>query len=530
MSILLKALEKSEQARKAKEKEAAAETEASEASSQVTQAAKAVTGTGAVAAGPAAKAGGFKLGDAAKKSSKAAGRVVAAYESTGEEEEETGDDNIELVKASRRARRRRIGTVFVLAIVATGGFFVYEEFGKQFIESQIGGGPTTPIAEDFAQVQSTDDATLLPLPEPIYDIQESILIASLSAEEVENVDLTQLTQERELADRVTQVVSSIIEDQLEEERQRELLASIEGAADFEEDVEVDEVEKILTEEFDIENANQISVDDFMQERLDEIAVPFVARGKREYVIPTGFDLAQVDEEGNLIAQATPTPTVDEEESPAPDPAPAQTQEENTDLKIVRNDSNLKEELDNGIRHYQLGNLNDAERSFRTIIAAEPENVSALLGLAKIHQSRGNNKLAVATLLKASDLDPTNSDVVSELLSIQSETVESSVSESKLLQLLGNASNARDEAKIFFILGNVYARSSDWLQAKRAFVGAHQLNTDNPDYAYNLAVIHDYLAEETKAIQMYQHALDRARAHPSSFDQVSARSRLETLTR
>lgn len=542
MSLLLKALEKSE----AEKKAAAPAKPAAGAPAPAGAAAPAAPPSRTAA--PVAKPGGFKLasGGPGLAKPKAAAKVVAAYGPAGEEHDDEHHEEA-AAHASRRSRTRKLVLAVVGVAAAGGGYFAYENFLKQMLFPedfiQTSGGD----AEQFGSLEDDSQAAnLLPLPEPIYDIQEDILIASLGPDAGSPQGGIN-AQERELADRVSAVVSSIIEDQIEEERQRELLARVEDDVDIEEQ-EREEVEELLQQDFNFDDAEVVSSRRSVEEQLEEISVPYVNLDKTEFIKKSSFDLARVDENGEILSEeefaarkadeaerlAQLEETVDdaaggeEAEAAAAEEPPAAAEKPGPENSISMKRDSLNMLLEEGAAHYRRGDVKKAEENFRTVIAAHPSNVSALLAMAKIHEGRGNLRLAVATLLKASDYEHDNPDIISDLLAIQAGKVDLGISESSLIDLLGRVQDQNQEAKLFFYLGNIYARKVNWLQAKNAFFRAHQLNGDNPDYAYNYAVVLDYLGEEDEAARMYGAALSKAAVTPSTFDAGVARTRLAEL--
>ena len=487
MSLLLKALEKSEEEKK-----------------------EGADGGMKLSGGSGAAGQGSKLGSALASrpaDTKAAGRVVAAYE----HKEDAAEEDTVLVAASRRQINKRLVGVFFLAVIGLAGYYAYLEFVPDFLASQqvpTGVQQQATSTADTQAVQDPEDEQIrqLPLPEPIYDIQESILIASLDS----NVPTE--TDEENIAQRVTNVVSSIIEEQEELERRRVLLA--EAGIEEEESVE-EEIEGILSQTFASDSAEKISTLDQMAmlSELDSLAGNVYE--SENFTIKPSSHVAAVVGEGAAASEQI-------EEPPAPAPAPQQT------VSLTANKDKSQDLIDQGTLNYRYGNLDEAEKAFRTVIATQPTNVSALLGLAKVHQSRGNRKLALSTLLKAAEYSPNDPNIIGELISIQAENASSKVIEQRILGLLAKADNSNVRAKLLFALGNAYARDKSWIDARNSYRAAHALNANNPDYLYNLAVISDYMLDKKGALSYYQGAIDAARGNPSSFDHGVARNRIAEL--
>ena len=486
MSLLLKALEKSEEEKK--EGEAPAQQSA---------------GTG----------GGFKLsgGDAAQPKSKLgsaiasrqvksedAERVVAAYD-------QAADDDTELVAASRKQNIKRLAFMLVIALVGVAGYYAYQQFAPSILGTdQVASTTGTQSADTSAAITSGEQAQLLPLPEPIYDIQESILIASLDpSANVSNQD----AEEDNIAKQVTDVVASIIQEQEDEKRRNFLLSQVEITQ--QESLE-EEIEGLLSQSFDPDAARNISTLDqvAMLEQLDALSQR-VYDTKSFTFKPTNY-VAKIEDEGGDAAPAKPVV------------APSDT------VQLTANEDKTKDLIEQGSLNYRYGNLLEAEKAFRTVIASQPTNVNALLGLAKVHQSRGNRKLALSTLLKASEYAPNDPNIAGELIALQAESASAQVVEQRILAMLSRTENPAVRAKLLFSLGNAYARERAWLEARNAYRAATELNKDNPDYLFNLAVMSDYMMDKEGALRYYQGALDASRSSPSSFDHAAARKRVGEL--
>ncbi len=453
-----------------------------------------------------------KTGETPKASS-----VVAAYQ-TDEAQRPEDVEGDTLARASRVAMFKNIAYLVVAVAVAGGGWYAYQRFAPMILPGQQAQqSQSAPSGGEEAPVAAPSDSVLLPLAEPIYDIQESILIASLGGS-ADSSSGSDAGTEEDIADKVRGVVASIIDEQLatRREQQRELEQRLNVVS--EESIE-EEVSKVI-DEFDPAEARQISSTQSMLAQLEQLgSAPLVSADRRQYVKPVSYDLAALDEaEAEAAAAAA--------ETPAPAPAPA---EEPASVLIAKGGNDLGRVLDEGSASYIAGDLNNAETAFRTVVAAEPKNVSALVGLAKVHQSRGNVRLAVATLLKASEYAPNDPVVVSELIAIQSASSNPVLSAARLRELLGRTTHPEVQSRLLFILGTVFARQGLWIDAKTAFVDAHSINRGNPDISYNLAVVNDYLNDKDEAIRLYSEALSAAVSSPSSFDHAVARARLDQLS-
>lgn len=519
MSLLLKALEKSEEEKQQAEGDAPAGQEGAAPPAAPAAGAAGDAGGGfKLSGGPAG--GASKLGSALGASQEAR-KIVVAHEEEPPEHDASAEA---LVAASRRSMVKNLVTLGVVVVVAGAGWYAWQEYGQQFLPGQE--VAETEAVEEAAPATATAeaDATLLPLSEPIYDIQESISLTSANISGSGEGD-------DDIQGQVAEVVTNIIESQLDRQRafieeQQRIIAQ---QANLEEVAER-EIEEVLSQEFDPNAARQYGAFDDMVAQLELISQqPLALKGGDQFVKPAGSDLQELlDRSSSLEVQAaqialdaTGNGGNGSDKAAAAEAKPMVLAKSETDLKAVFEDA---------VASYRAGDLNHAEKSFRTVIAAEPKNTSALVGLAKVHQSRGNLRIAVATLLKAADISPNDPVVISELVSLQSSSSDPLVSESRIQSLLSSNPNPDIQARLRFLLGNSFAKQGNWYKARESFMMAHSLDQSNPDIAYNLAVILDYLNDPDNAVRMYRTALSSAAANPSSFDLQVARDRIEQLSR
>ena len=69
----------------------------------------------------------------------------------------------------------------------------------------------------------------------------------------------------------------------------------------------------------------------------------------------------------------------------------------------------------------------------------------------------------------------------------------------------------------------------WAEAQQAFFDAHRLDSDNADYAYNLAVSLDRLAQSAAALGFYRRALELSDRGYASFGADEVMRRIESIS-
>jgi tetratricopeptide (TPR) repeat protein len=172
-----------------------------------------------------------------------------------------------------------------------------------------------------------------------------------------------------------------------------------------------------------------------------------------------------------------------------------------------------------------GRFEEARNLYQEVLRIEPHNVDALLGLGAIDAREGNGEQAALHYARALELEPRNSTAQAGLISLLGQA-DPLLSETRLKQLI-----AREPTGfLYFALGNLYARQGRWPLAQPAYFQAYQLQPDNPDYAYNLAVGLEHLGQARIALNYYRRALELSslRGH-AGFDQARVEERVGQLS-
>jgi len=174
---------------------------------------------------------------------------------------------------------------------------------------------------------------------------------------------------------------------------------------------------------------------------------------------------------------------------------------------------------------QSGDPARAKGLYEQVLQADPRNMDALLGLGAIALNDARLDDASRYYQQVLELDPRNSYAQAGLISIVG-GADLQASESRLKQLI-----ARDpSAFLYFSLGNLYAQQAQWPSAQQAYFQAFQRQSDNPDYAFNLAVGLEHLGQNRLALDYYRKALDLSfkKGH-ANFDQSLVIQRVGQLS-
>ena len=174
--------------------------------------------------------------------------------------------------------------------------------------------------------------------------------------------------------------------------------------------------------------------------------------------------------------------------------------------------------------WRSGNLAAARRDYERVLRSHPRNRNALLGLGAIAVREGQWDEASERYTTLLRFNPRDSIAQSGLISVH-ENVDPLRGESQIKILLREEPDA---PHLHFTLGSMYAEQNRWGEAQSAYFDAYRLQSDNPDYAYNVAVSLDQLGKGAAATDYYRRALELAAENGASFDQPSVRDRLLRL--
>jgi tetratricopeptide (TPR) repeat protein len=181
----------------------------------------------------------------------------------------------------------------------------------------------------------------------------------------------------------------------------------------------------------------------------------------------------------------------------------------------------------GYEAYQVGNLAAAREAYERALREQPDNRDALLGLAAVEMRLGHAQAAEDLYARRLQADPRDPHAQAGLIALRGGLADPVAAETRIKTLL--AANPESHA-LYFALGNQYAQQGRWAEAQQAYSRAYGADTENADFAYNLAVSLDHLRQAKIALGYYRRAIELASKRVVAFDTQAAKARVQELSR
>lgn len=175
--------------------------------------------------------------------------------------------------------------------------------------------------------------------------------------------------------------------------------------------------------------------------------------------------------------------------------------------------------------YQSNDIAAAAAAYRQALARAPENRDALLGFAATAIQQGDYAAAMESYIQLLNLDPNDDLALAGIAGLRQGVQGTPADESVIKRLL---LKRPESAQLHFALGNLYSAAADWPKAQSAYFDAYRFDSQNPDYAYNLAVSLEHMQQVEVALRYYELALTLAAARKPNFDSAQAAARVSIL--
>jgi len=219
------------------------------------------------------------------------------------------------------------------------------------------------------------------------------------------------------------------------------------------------------------------------------------------------------------ALAPPRATGPQPRTPSPTPA-------DQGIRVTRGSTTnpVNPALADAYDHLQAGRIESAQRLYEQVAHADPRNVDALLGMGAVAQLGNQADVATRLYLRVLEIEPRNAHAQAALIG-QLGRADPVAAESQLKTLIGR----EPSPFLYFTLGNLYADQNRWAQAQQAWFQAHHLQPGNADYAFNLAIGLERIAQPRLAIDYLRTAIRLAESGArANFDVAAARKRVALL--
>ncbi len=173
--------------------------------------------------------------------------------------------------------------------------------------------------------------------------------------------------------------------------------------------------------------------------------------------------------------------------------------------------------------YDAGKDSQAQKLYKQVLQRDVHNVDALLGLGAIAQRQGRADDANGWYGKVLEVEPRNNIARASLLDNQPQG-NALNNESHIKNMLAQQPN---DANLHAALGNLYAEQRQWPAAQQAYFDAYRLHA-SADNALNLAISLDQMGKSKLALPYYQRALTLAQTGANGIDKAALAARIAAI--
>ncbi|MEM7120125.1 MAG: tetratricopeptide repeat protein [Pseudomonadota bacterium] len=203
-----------------------------------------------------------------------------------------------------------------------------------------------------------------------------------------------------------------------------------------------------------------------------------------------------------------------------------TPETTVEFTIDAEGSGNRQKFEAAYAALQAGNAEAAMDLYMDVLREEPDNQFALFGLASTLQRMGWLGEARATYEELLAIDPNNRGALTNMMAlIAQEAPDQALANLQRLYEI-NPGFSPIPAQI----GLLYADMGDYGEAVRNLSLAIDMEPDNMNYVYNLAIIHDRLGQHTEAQALYEQVIEFAQYRDVSVPVAAIRERVSYLKR
>lgn len=182
-------------------------------------------------------------------------------------------------------------------------------------------------------------------------------------------------------------------------------------------------------------------------------------------------------------------------------------------------------LESAYASFQAGGTEKAQKTYREVIALDPNQIDAWLGLAVIAHAAKRTDPAIEYYKRVLRLDPNNGTALAGLNGLVN-PAQAPGEESRLRELLATTPQSPE---LNNALGLMMASQARWPEAQQLFFKARSSAPLEPQYAFNLAISLDRMRKTELARQQYAFALELVNGKRPGFDVEAAKARLVALS-
>jgi tetratricopeptide (TPR) repeat protein len=175
--------------------------------------------------------------------------------------------------------------------------------------------------------------------------------------------------------------------------------------------------------------------------------------------------------------------------------------------------------------YKSGNDSQAMTRYNQVLEIDPGNRNALLARAAINVQNRNANAAIRDYQTLLLNNPKDSLAMTSLIAVANYSPAETESQLKLM-----IRDEPDSPYLNFALANAYGAQNRWQEAQAYYFKALQNNPGDPNYAYNLAVSLEHIAQPGAAVAYYQRALANIDNGLATFNREIVSQRVETLAK
>ncbi len=196
------------------------------------------------------------------------------------------------------------------------------------------------------------------------------------------------------------------------------------------------------------------------------------------------------------------------------------------IEKVNKSDPVGDKLDAAWLAYDRADYDKAEAIYKNVLKLESNNRDALLGLGAIAVIEKDNTRARVIYMSLLELDPRDTIATAAIASLRSDASSLASDEKYIVSML---QKNPDAPHLNFTLGNIYAQQSKWKLAQQVYFSAWQVDNENADYIFNLAVSLDQLGKHEQALTFYKDSLFKSDNNQVSFSREVARNRINELS-